>query len=374
MDPARFPDAPHGPRFGDGVRQEPSMERRTFSALAQGPRADDQAVAAEAGGRGQSVTSRRAFLGTVIGGLLAAPLVAGAQPVKINRIGVLTDGSTEPLRQSLRELGYVEGQNVAIEVRETEGKPERLDELAFELARLKVDVIVATYPAAVFSARRASATIPIVMVNTPDPVDLGLVASLAHPGGNITGVTSLSVDLSLKQLELLKVAVPGASRIAVLWNPDNPWHPVAVKGLQGRGQSLGVQLQFLPVRRPDEFDKAYQAMLTKRAQAMLVLADPMTSAHRRQLADLAMKHRLPAMGSLRVYAEAGSLMSYWADGTDLFRRAASYVDRILKGARPGDLPIEQPTKYDLVVNLKTAKALGLTIPRSLLLRADQVIE
>jgi len=318
--------------------------------------------------------NRRAFISGVTVGLLAAPLAAEGQQVKTNRIGVLTVGSIEPFRQSLRELGYVEGQNIALDVRDTEGKPERLDEFAFELARFKVDVIVAMYPAAIFSARRASATIPIVMVNTPDPVDLGLVASLARPGGNITGVTSLSVDLSLKQLELLKEAVPRASRIAVLWNPDNPWHPVTVKGLQGRGRSLGVQLQFLAVRGPDEFDKTYQAMLTKRAQAILVLADPMTSAHRRQLANLAVKHGLPAMGSLRIYAEAGSLLSFWADRTDLHRRAASYVDKILKGARPGDLPIEQPTKFELVINLKTAKALGLTIPQSLLQRADQVIE
>jgi putative ABC transport system substrate-binding protein len=316
---------------------------------------------------------RRAFLAGA-GAVLTARLTAEAQPAKIHRIGVLTDGPIEPFRQSLRELGYVEGQNVALEVRETEGRPERLEQFAFELARLKVDVILATYPAAVFSARRASATIPIVMVNTPDPVELGFVASLARPGGNITGVTSLSADVSLKQLELLKEAVPRASRIAVLWNPDNPWHPVTVKGLQDGGRSLGVQLQFLPVRSPDEFDKTYQAMLTKRAQAILVLADPMTFVHRRQLTNLAVKHGLPAMGSLRAYAEAGSLLSYWAEGTTLFRRVASYVDKILKGAKPGDLPVEQPTRYELVVNLKTAKALGLTIPRSLLLRADQVIE
>jgi putative ABC transport system substrate-binding protein len=312
---------------------------------------------------------RRTFLAMIAGGMVALPLAAQGQQVKTNRIGVLTVSATEPFRQILRELGYVEGQNVALDVRETEGKPDRLEEFAFDLARLKVDVIIAVYPAAVFSARRASPTIPIVMVNTPDPVDLGLVASLARPGGNITGVTSLSVDVSLKQLELLKEAVPRASRIAVLWNPDNPWHPVTVKGLQGRGQ-----LQFLSVRGPDEFDKAYQAMLTKRAQAILVLADPMTFAHRRQLANLAVKYGLPAMGSLREYAEAGSLLSFWADGTDLVRRAASYVDKILKGAKPGDLPIEQPTKFELVINLKTAKALGLTIPPSLLQRADQVIE
>ncbi len=294
------------------------------------------------------------------------------QSAKTYRIGLLTAGAAETLRQSLRELGYIDGRNVVLEIRETEGRAERLDDLASELARLKVDVIVATYPAAVFSAKRATATIPIVMVNTPDPVQLGLVASLARPGGNITGLTTLSVDLSVKQLELLKEAVPRASRIAVLWNPDNPWHPVTVKGLREGGRSLGVQLQTLQVRGPSEFDNAFQAMTRERARAVLVLADPMTFVHRTRLANLAVKHRLPLMGGPRGYTEAGGLMSYWADGTELSRRAASYVDRILKGARPDDLPIEQPTKYELVVNLKTAKALALTIPPSLLLLATVI--
>jgi putative ABC transport system substrate-binding protein len=182
------------------------------------------------------------------------------------------------------------------------------------------------------------------------------------------------VDLTIKQLELLKEAVPRASRIAVLWNPDNPWHPVAVKGLREGGRSLGVQLQILEVRGSDEFESAFRAMIRERAQAVLVLADAMTFAHRHRLANLAARHRLPLMGSLREYAEAGGLMSYWADGTELFRRAASYVDKILKGARAGDLPIEQPTKYELVINLKTAKALALTIPPPLLLRATTVLE
>jgi len=317
---------------------------------------------------------RRAFIAVIAGGLLAAPLALEAQPARMHRVGVLVVGSAEELRQRLRGLGYVDGQNITIDVRDTEGKPDRLDEFALELARLKVDVIVANYPAAVFSARRATTTIPIVMVNTPDPVSLGLVASLARPGGNITGLTSLSVDVSLKQLEFLKEAIPRVARIAVLWNPDNPWHPVTVKGLEGSGRSLGVQLQFLPLRSPDEFDRTFQEILAKRAQAILILADPMTFAHRGRLANLAVKHGLPAMGSLREYAQAGSLLSYWADGPDLVRRAASYVDKILRGARPADLPIEQPTKFELVINLKTAKALGLTIPPSLLQRADQVIE
>jgi putative ABC transport system substrate-binding protein len=309
---------------------------------------------------------------SILASLPAAFTDAMQQPARMNRVGVLTTGagSTErDLRESLRDLGYIEGRDVVLEMRETKGNSQLVDQLALELARLKVDVIVATNPAAVLGAKRATTTIPIVMVHTPDPVELGLVASLARPGGNITGVTSLSVDLTIKQLELLKEAVPRASRITVLWNPDNPWHPVAVKGLREGGRSLDVQLQILEVRAPDEFESAFRTSTRERARAVLVLADPMTYAHRHRLATLAVRHRLPLMGSLREYAEAGAVMSYWADGRELLRRAAGYVDRILKGARPGDLPIEQPTKYELVVNSKTAKALALTIPQSLLLRA-----
>ena len=308
--------------------------------------------------------------------LLVAPIVARAQrATKPYRIGILqTEEAQTSLQQSLRELGYVEGRDVVFEIRTTEGKSERLDDFALDLVRLKVDVIVALNPASVLSAKRATATVPIVMMNTPDPVQLGLVANLARPGGNITGTTTLTLDLSTKQLELLKEAVPRASRVAVLLNPDNRWHPAAVKGLQARSGSLGLQLQALEVRRPDAFDNAFRAMTTERAQALLVLADPMTFFHRRELAGLAIKHRLPMMGSLREFAEAGSLMSYWADTADLSRRAASYVDRILKGAKPGDLPIEQPTKFEFVTNLKTAKTLGITIPQSVLLRADRIIE
>ena len=319
---------------------------------------------------------RRQFLHAAVG-LLVAPIYAQAQKAttKPYRIGVLGAGSrAEALQQSLNALGYVEGRDVVVEIRNTEGRSELFDPFALDLVRLKVDVIVATNPSAVLSAKRATTNIPIVMMHTPDPVQLGFVSSLARPGGNITGVTTLSADLSVKQIELLKAAVPRISRVALLWNPDNPWHPVAVKGLQASTGSLGLQLQVLEARGPDTFDGAFQAMTTERAQAVLVLADPMTFAHRRRLADLAIEHRLPMMGSLREYAEAGSLMSYWADGADLSRRAASYVDRILKGARPGDLPIEQPTKFEFVANLKTAKALGLTIPQSLLLRADELIQ
>jgi putative ABC transport system substrate-binding protein len=318
---------------------------------------------------------RRRFLATSLAGTLTAALAAEAQQPGTHRIGILTDvEGADELRQALRSLGYVQGRNLVVETRYTEGKPNRADEAAVELVRLKVDVIIETYPGVVMSARRASATVPIVMVNTPDPVELGLVASLAHPGGNITGVTSLSTDLSIKQLELLKQALPGMSRVVVLWNPDNPWHRLAVKGLRGQEQSLGVQLQFVGVRGPSDFDEAFRALIVRRAQALLVFADPVTVVYRKRLADLTIKHRLPAMVGLRGGVETGNLMSYWADGQELLRRAASYVDRILKGSKPADLPIEQPTKFELVINLQTAKALGLTIPPSLLARADQVIE
>jgi len=318
---------------------------------------------------------RRRQLMLAAAGLLFAPLFARAQKAtKRYRVGVLGAASPKTFQQSLNELGYVEGRDVVFEMRNTEGRSELFDPFALDLVRLKVDVIVASNPNAVFSAKRATTTIPIVMMHTPDPVQLGLVASLARPGGNITGVTTLSADLSIKQLELLKEAVPRTSRVALLWNPDNPWHPATVKALQDRSRSLGLQLQVLEVRGPDAFGGAFRAMTTERAQAVLVLADPMTFFHRRQLAELAIQHRLPMMGGLPDYAEAGSLLSYWANTTDVDRRAASYVDRILKGAKPGDLPIEQPTKFEFVANLKTARDLGITIPQSALQRADRVIE
>ena len=325
---------------------------------------------------------RRRFIGTLAGGFLAAPLAAHPQETrKTYRIGVLSDGLTRPgegfgdmFRQSLGDLGYVEGRNLVIEWRNPGGRADRLDDLAVELVRLRVDVIVATYPAAVFSAKRVTTTIPIVMVHTPDPVQLGLVASLAHPGGNITGTSSFSLDLSVKQLEILREALPRASRIAVVWNPDNPWHPVSVQRFEDSARSLDVQLQSLRLSGPEGIPAVFAAMTKARAQAVLFLADPVTFINRRRLVDLALKQRLSTMGGPREYAEAGCLMSYWAETTDLYRRAAGFVDRILKGARVGELPIEQSTKFELVINLKTAKALGLTVPPSLLQRADQVIE
>jgi putative ABC transport system substrate-binding protein len=330
---------------------------------------------------GDHVMERRTFMGLVSGGLLAAPAAAEAQQAgKVWRVGVLSPvpstraGSPALLRQTLRELGYVEGLNLAIEWRDAEGKTERFDDLAAELVSLKVDVIVATVPGATLAAKRSTASIPIVMVNTPDPVQLGLVVSLGRPGGNVTGTTTLSADLSSKQLELLKEAVPRAVRIAVLWNPSNPWHSIALKGAEAAARSLAVQLQILEVRGPEGFDSAFEAMTRNRTGAVLVLADPLTAFHRSHLANLAAKRHLPGMYGPREYADAGGLMSYWAHYADLYRRVASYVDRILKGAKPGDLSIEQPTKFELVINLKTAKALGLTIPQSLLSRADEVIQ
>jgi putative ABC transport system substrate-binding protein len=318
--------------------------------------------------------NRRAFIASAAA-ILVAPGAAGAQQTgKVFRIGALGVGASELLTQGLREAGYVEGQNVAIEWRDPEGKPERFDDLAAELVRLKADVIVASNPAATFAAKRATSSIPIVMVNTPDPVQLGLVASLGRPGGNITGTTTLSADLSVKQIELLKEAVPRALRIAVLWNPHNPWHPLAIKGAEAAARSLAVELHPVQLRRPEDLEKAFATMTRERAGAILVLSDPMTFFHRARLGDLAVKRRLPAMHGVRGYVDAGGLMSYWAHQEDLYRRVGSYVDRILKGAKPGDLPIEQPSRFELVINLKTAKALGLTIAPSLLRRADELIQ
>jgi putative ABC transport system substrate-binding protein len=319
------------------------------------------------------VRRRQLTLGAA--GLLFAPIYARAQKAtKRYRVGVLTAGLPKTLQQSLNELGCVEGRDVVFEIRDPAGRSELFDAFALDLVRLKVDVIVASTPNAVLSAKRATTTIPIVMMHTPDPVQLGFVASLARPGGNITGVTTLSADLSRKQLDLLKEVLPRMSRVALLWNPDNPWHPATVKALQDRSGSLGLQLLVLEVRGPDAFGDAFQAMTTERTQAVLLLADPMTFFHRRRLAELALQHRLPMMAGLADYAEAGSLMSYWADTTDVNRRAASYLDRIFKGAKPGDLPIEQPTKFEFVVNFKTARDLGITIPQSVLQRANRVID
>ena len=319
------------------------------------------------------MTRRRSLL--ISGCLSLAPLLSSAQKLKRPfHIGFLAAEPDELLRHTLSSLGYFEARDIVWEFRNTRGRPELIDEFAQELARLKVDVIVAAYPAAALAAGRATKTIPIVMMNTPDPVDLGLVDSLTSPGGNVTGVTTLSVEVSIKQLELLKEGVPRAVRIAMLWNPDNPWHPVTVKGLQAHSANLGVQLQVLEIRGPDDFERAFGAMASSRAQAALLLADPMTFVQRSALAEFARSRGLPMMGSLREYAESGCLLSYWADRTDISVRSASYVDRILRGVRVRDLPIEQPTRYEFIANLRTARALSINLPQSILLRVDRLIE
>ncbi|MFQ5931807.1 MAG: ABC transporter substrate-binding protein [Nitrospiraceae bacterium] len=315
-------------------------------------------------------------------GLLAAPVPAEGQKAgKTYRIGVLSLGSSpsakqiarSPFRLKLRELGWVEGRNYVFEGRHAEGKPARLSALAAELARLKVDVIFTIGTPVTSAAVSATKTIPIVFAAVADPTGSGFVASLARPGRNVTGLSSQGVDVSAKRLQLLKEAVPMLSRAAVLWNPITSYGPLALKEMEVAAPSMGVQLQILRVRGPDEFDSAFAAMTRDRADALLVLSDPMLFFHRMRLADLAMKHRLPTMHALKAYVDAGGLMAYAVSLPALYQRAATYVDKILKGAKPSDIPVEQPTKFELTINLKTAKTLGLTIPDSVLFQADRVI-
>jgi putative ABC transport system substrate-binding protein len=277
------------------------------------------------------------------------------------------------LRQRLRELGYLEGQNIAFESRFGEGKTDQLHRLAAELVGLKVDIIVTSGTPATQAAKQATRTTPIVMTNNADPVGAGLVASLARPGGNVTGLTTQDADLGGKRLELLLQVVPRVSRLALLIDETNPGTVLIARGTQAAAASLGVQVQSLGVRDPGELGRAFAAMKEARASALIVESSSMLFTWRERLAGLALKNRLPTMFAQRQYAEAGGLMAYAADFSDLFRRAATFVDRILKGAKPADLPVEQPTKWEFAINLKTAKALGLTIPQSVLQRADEII-
>jgi ABC-type uncharacterized transport system substrate-binding protein len=324
---------------------------------------------------------RRAFIGTLMGGLLAAPLAAEAQPAgKVPRIGFLFSGASGPtrevdtFRQGLRDLGYIEGQNIAIEYRFAGGQVERLPELAAELVRLKLDVIVAPYTPPALAAKRATSTIPIVFAVVADAVGAGLIANFARPGRNITGLTSSSAELGGKRLELLKQVVPKASRVAVLYNPADRSNVLVLKQLQESAPTLALTLQPLEVREPREFEGAFLAMTRERAHAMFGTPGVLTFEHTKVLVNLAAKRRIPAMWGHRQFVDAGGLMSYAVNVYDQIRQTAVYVDKILKGAKPADLPVEQPTTFELVINLKTAKALGLTIPPSLLQRADQVIE
>jgi len=311
--------------------------------------------------------------------LALAPLVAEAQPAeKLARIGYLSLGSAadtpKALLQGLRELGYVEGQNLVIEYRYTEGKAERLPDLAEELVSLKVDIIVAGGTPLPLAAKRATTTIPIVMTSAGDPVGSGLVASLAKPGGNVTGLSTFTRDLAAKRLQLLKEVVPVISRVAVLWNAANPYAVLNMRETEAAARTLGLQVQSVEVRGPDDIETGFSTAIRWRAGAFIVVDDPVTYLHRTRIADLAARNQLPAMYGFRQYAEAGGLMAFGTSLADLSRRAATYVDKILKGAKPADLPVEQPTQFEPVINAKTAKALKLTIPPSVLLRADQVIE
>ena len=325
---------------------------------------------------------RRVFLGAVTGGLLAAPFTAVAQPsAKVYRMGWLAGTAStqekiemEALRAGLRELGYVEGKNVVIEYRWAEAKYDRLPELAAELVSLRVDVIVTGGTAATQAAMQATTTIPIVMTATGDPLRTGLVASLARPGGNVTGVTQLGAEIAGKRLQILIDTVPNVSRVAFLQNQANASHKPYFHDLQVAARGLGLTLQSVDVQEPGEFEKVFAAMMRERPNALLVTGDFVHRLRKAWIIDFAAKKRLPAMYQLKEYVEAGGLMSYGTSVRDNYRRAATYVDKILKGAKPADLPIEQPTAFELVINLKTAKALGLTIPPSLLARADQVIE
>ncbi len=313
--------------------------------------------------------------------ILVAPLAADAQQAKpIPRIGFLASSSGEreksrlaAFQQGLRALGYVEGQNIIIEQRYAGGELERLPDLAAEIVRLNVDVILTEGAPAAHAAQQITTTIPIVIGNVADPVGTGLVASLARPGGNITGLSAFSVGLVTKRLELVKEVVPSASRVAVLLNPANPANPLILQEIQAIAPTLGVTLLPFEAKGAEEIDRAFTAMKQERVEALIVLGDPMFGTHRRRISELAVQSQLPSTYGMRDYVEAGGLMSYGTNFEDLYRRAATYVDKILKGAKPADLPIEQPMKFELVINLKTAHALGLTIPPTLLFQADEVI-
>ena len=332
-----------------------------------------------------SVMDRRVFLGTLAGSLLAAPLAAEAQQAgKVPRIGYLSVFSSskpyppsEAFWQGLHDLGWVEGKNIAIEWRFAEGNARRLPDLAAELVRLRVDLIFAETTPAARAIKQATTTIPIVFSPIADPIGSGLVANLARPGGNITGITFMAPELGGKRLELLKQAVPGMTRVGVLSHPRDPSEATVKSVLEqteAAARALGVQLLRLEAQGPNDFDRVFAAMSRGRVGGLILIPSAMFIDERRRIVNVVVKDRLPAMFYFREFAEVGGLMSYGPNFRELFRRAATYVDKILKGAKPGDLPVEQPTKFELVINLKAAKALGLTIPPSLLGRADEVIQ
>jgi putative ABC transport system substrate-binding protein len=322
--------------------------------------------------------SRKIFLwllGTVL--LMTVPAEA-QQPGKIFRIGYLSAASgpgprEEAFREGLRELGYIEGKNIAIEWHFAAGQEARLVTLATELLRLKVDIILTDGTRVTRAAKNVTRTIPIIMASDADPVSSGYVESLARPGGNITGLTNNNPDLSGKRLEVLKECIPGISRVGIIWNPDVSTSVTAFNEAQIAAQPLGLQLQSLEMRGPDDYERTFQAATKGRASALTVLSDALMFSNRARILELAVKHKFPTMHTQSLWVEAGGLMSYGTYFPDLYRRAATYVDKILKGSNPADLPVEQPTKFELVINLKTAKQIGLTIPPGMLARADKVI-
>ena len=333
------------------------------------------------------MTTRRKIRRTLLLAAAAWPALAWAgaaraqAPAKVRRIGLLTPYSPsdtalwhQAFRLGLRDLGWVEGKNISIEYRYAEGRSDRLPDLAADLVRLKVDVIVASVTSDALAAQKATRAIPIVMAVAGDPVASGLVESLAQPGGNITGLSQMNVELVGKRLELLKEMIPKLSRVAVLWNPQNTASTLNWKEIQLPARQLGIRLNSMEVRSPNDFDKAFEDATRARAGALFILPDTAIPTNLKRIAGLATRTRLPSIFHFSEFADAGGLVTYGVDRADMYRRAATFVDKILKGAKPGDLPIDRATKFELVINMKTAKALGITIPQSVLLRADRVIE
>jgi ABC-type uncharacterized transport system substrate-binding protein len=333
-------------------------------------------------GERQTAMNKRALCLVAVLLLAAVRPAEAQQPAKTPRIGYVSGAGhptnpgpqIEAFRQGLRDLAYIEGKNILVEYRYTEGNLDRVPGLVAELVRLKVDVLVATFSVAIRAAKQATKTIPIVMVTLQDPVATGIVDSLARPGGNITGLTRLGRDLSGKRLELLTEVVPGISRVGVLLDTGTPGPGIGLKEYEAAARARKIQIQFLEVRGPNpDLDGAFREAAKKRARALITITNAMMSHYQKQIADLAIKNRLPSMYETSAYVEAGGLMSYSSDDPANFRRTAVYVDKILKGAMPADLPVETPTKFELVINLKTAKQIGLTIPPNVLARADKVI-
>jgi putative ABC transport system substrate-binding protein len=331
---------------------------------------------------------RRELITLLLRGAVAGawPLTVNAQPAKIPRIGLMVTGSLESpearvqldaFREGLRQLGYVEGRNIVIEYRGADGRIERFPSLAEELVRLEIDLIFAANTPAARAARQATTTIPIVAAVMGDPVADGLVASLAQPGRNVTGLTFLAPELTAKRVQLLKDALPNVSRVAALWHPGAYGERTMndmLKATEAAARTAGVQLQLIEVRAAEELERAFSTMMKERAEALFLFPSPMLFLARRRIVELATTHRLPSMSQAREFVEVGGLIAYGANINDLFRRSTVYVDKILKGAKPADLPVEQPTRFELVINMKTAKALGIDVPVSMQLLADEVIE